>query len=94
MLRRPFAAGSGRLSFSFALKGPALSVDTACSSSLVAAHLVAGYMARGVSSAGIAAGVGLLLSPSPTAMFQKVRNVDTACWDACMSSWQTCKQHL
>lgn len=65
-------AGSGRLSFTFALKGPALSVDTACSSSLVAAHLAAGYMARGVSTAGLAAGVGLLLNPATTAMFQKV----------------------
>ena len=55
----------------YGLKGPALSVDTACSSSLVAAHLAAGYMARRLARAGLAAGVGLLLNPASTAMFQK-----------------------
>ncbi|KAK9815594.1 hypothetical protein WJX72_006498 [[Myrmecia] bisecta] len=65
------SVASGRLAYTFAFKGPTLSVDTACSSSLVAAHLAASYLANETSSRGLVAGVGLQLSPSPTAMFQK-----------------------
>jgi acyl transferase domain-containing protein len=75
--RLPAATGgalsvaSGRLAYTYGMRGAALSVDTACSSSLVASHFVVSQLATGVSAAGIAAGVGVLLSPSPTAMFQK-----------------------
>eukprot|EP00775_Hariotina_reticulata_P007135 gene7135-7350_t len=65
------SVASGRLAFMFGMKGPALSVDTACSSSLVAAHYVTQQMNGGASLAGLAAGVGILLSPEPTSMFQK-----------------------
>jgi acyl transferase domain-containing protein len=65
------SVASGRLAYMFGMKGPALSVDTACSSSLVAAHYVAQQLGSGASSAGFAAGVGILLSPEPTSMFQK-----------------------
>lgn len=65
------SVASGRLSYTFAFKGPAISVDTACSSSLVATHVAATAVWGGSSSAALTAGIGLLLNPDPTAMFQK-----------------------
>ena len=68
-------AACGRLSYTFGLRGPAVSVDTACSSSLVATHLALHYVATGASSAGLVAGIGLMFIPAPSAMFRKV-----GCW--------------
>ena len=65
------SVASGRLSYVFAFKGPAISVDTACSSSLVATHVAATAVWGGSSIAALTAGIGLLLNPEPTAMFQK-----------------------
>jgi acyl transferase domain-containing protein len=65
------SVASGRLAFVFGLRGAAVSIDTACSSSLVAAHFAAGQIGGGASSGGVAAGVGLILSPESTAMFAK-----------------------
>jgi 3-oxoacyl-(acyl-carrier-protein) synthase/acyl carrier protein/D-arabinose 1-dehydrogenase-like Zn-dependent alcohol dehydrogenase len=65
------SVASGRLSYTYAFKGPALSVDTACSSSLVATHVAATAVWSGTSTAALTAGIGLLLNPDPTAMFQK-----------------------
>ena len=66
-------APAGRLSYTFAFKGPAVSVDTACSSSLVASHIAASNVWGGAGcTAALAAGVGLLLSPDTTSMFHKV----------------------
>jgi hypothetical protein len=63
---------SGRLSFTFGLRGPAMTVDTACSSSLVACH--AGMTAlrlRQCSDGVLVGGVNLTLMPDTPAMFQK-----------------------
>jgi len=65
------SVASGRLAYTYGMRGAALSVDTACSSSLVAAHFVGSQMKASLSAAGLVAGVGLLLSPNPTSMFQK-----------------------
>ncbi|KAK9841871.1 hypothetical protein WJX81_008495 [Elliptochloris bilobata] len=62
----PFSVAAGRLSYTYALRGPAVSVDTACSSALVGAHLAAQHLA-GAGGAALAAGVNLMLSEATTA---------------------------
>jgi acyl transferase domain-containing protein len=66
---------SGRLSYSFALSGPAVSVDTACSSSLVAAHGAANAMRLGQATAALVGGVNLTLSPDTPAMFTRAGKI-------------------
>src|SRR5687767_7809444 len=53
---------SGRLSYTFGLKGPAMSVDTACSSSLVAAHVGINSLSLNQCLGAAVAGVNLTLS--------------------------------
>lgn len=65
------SVASGRISYTFGFKGQAMSIDTACSSSLVGSHVAATSVWDGASVAAITAGIGLLLNPDPTAMFQK-----------------------
>ena len=50
------SVAAGRLSYTFALRGPAVSVDTACSSSLVGAHLARLSMAARSCSTALACG--------------------------------------
>ena len=61
----------GRVSYTFRLKGPAISVDTACSSSLVSLHLAATSIQTGRASRAMNSGVNLTLLPDTHAMFQK-----------------------
>jgi len=62
---------SGRLSYQFGLKGPAISIDTACSSSLVAVHLACRSLLDAECHMALAAGVNLILSPVNTVTLSK-----------------------
>jgi hypothetical protein len=81
------SVAAGRLSYTFGLRGPAVSVDTACSSSLVAAHSAAGALALGQCASAAVGGVNLTLSPDTPAAFAKAgawhvgrRRGLYACW--------------
>jgi acyl transferase domain-containing protein len=65
------SVAAGRLSYTFNLRGPAVSVDTACSSSLVAAHAAVNALTLGQAGAALTGGVNLTLSPDTPAAFQK-----------------------
>lgn len=66
----PFSVASGRISFIYGFKGPALSIDTACSSAMVGAHAAVQQLTAGRSGAALAAGVNLVLAWRTTAAAQ------------------------
>ena len=65
----PSSIASGRLSYVLGLHGPCASYDTACSSALVAYHSCHRALQWGESTSSLAAGVNMMLSPTPSVIF-------------------------
>lgn len=62
---------SGRISYTFGLRGPALTIDTACSSSLAGIHMAFNSLLLGQCEAATGSGVNLILHPETLAILQK-----------------------
>ena len=66
---------SGRLSYTFDLRGPSISIDTACSGSLVALHLACQSLRAEETTLALACGANLKLLPDEDVLFSQVHMI-------------------